>query len=110
MSKLNSISVELLKNSASISETINKIYPPIYYFVDALKTGSIVSFLMFMATSLIPFFIFVTLFAKGFTKINARMGESYKTKNYKFKSQKFQHLKGSIEKEFRRYTSSFIYF
>ncbi|MCC0702152.1 ABC transporter permease [Clostridioides sp. ES-S-0049-02] len=111
MSKLNSISVELLKNSVSISETINKIYPPIYYFVDALKTGSIVSFLMFMATSLIPFFIFVTLFAKGFTKINARMGESYKTKNYKFKSQKISTpSKALLKKEFRRYTSSFIYF
>ncbi|MCC0718503.1 putative ABC transporter permease subunit [Clostridioides sp. ZZV14-6105] len=111
MSKLNSISVELLKNSVSISETINKIYPPIYYFVDALKTGSIVSFLIFIAISLIPFFVFVTLFAKGFTNINARMGESYKTKNYKFKSQKISKpSKALLKKEFRRYTSSFIYF
>ncbi len=44
MTRLNSMSVEMLKNSVSILETIRKIYPPIYYFVDALKTGSVVSF------------------------------------------------------------------
>lgn len=92
MTRLNSMSVEMLKNSVSISETIRKIYPPIYYFVDALKTGSVVSFLAFIAISIIPFFMFVTLFAKKFKDINAKMSEGYKSKTYKFKSQKLQDL------------------
>ncbi|UUV12993.1 putative ABC transporter permease subunit [Clostridioides difficile] len=111
MSRLNSMSVEMLKNSVSISEMIRKVYPPIYYFVDALKTGSIVSFLAFIAISIIPFFMFVTLFAKKFKDINAKMSEGYKSKNYEFKGQKTSRpLKALLKKEFKRYTSSFIYF
>ncbi|HCQ6034645.1 TPA: ABC transporter permease, partial [Clostridioides difficile] len=111
MTRLNSMSVEMLKNSVSISETIRKIYPPIYYFVDALKTGSVVSFLAFIAISIIPFFMFVTLFAKKFKDINAKMSEGYKSKTYKFKSQKTSRpSKALLKKEFKRYTSSFIYF
>ena len=111
MSRLNSMSVEMLKNSVSISETIRKVYPPIYYFVDALKTGSIVSFLAFIAISIIPFFMFVTLFAKKFKDINAKMSEGYKSKNYEFKGQKTSRpSKALLKKEFKRYTSSFIYF
>lgn len=111
MSRLNSISIEMLKNSASISETIRKIYPPTYYFVDALKTGSIISFLAFIAISIIPFFMFITLFAKGFKNINSKMHESYKSKSYEFKSQKISRpSKALLKKEFKRYSSSFIYF
>lgn len=108
--QIESIAKNILENSTSIMNAINKIYPPAYYFVDALKNNNITSLGIYLILSLVPFLIFIAVFSKGFKKINSRMNEKYKVKN--FKLDKFNTSKPTIallKKEISRYLSSYIY-
>ncbi|MEG2984996.1 MAG: ABC transporter permease [Peptostreptococcaceae bacterium] len=100
----------IVKNSSSIMEIAQKVYPPTYYFVDALKNNNMLSVLIFLSLSIIPFIIFIAIFSKGFKKINSKMNESYKTINYKVKSLKSSKpTTALLNKEIKRYISSYIY-
>lgn len=108
--QMESILNNIIANSTSIMNAINRIYPPAYYFVDAIKNNSISSLAIYLVISVIPFVIFVSLFARSYKKINSRMNERYKVKN--FKLEKFDTsspIKALERKEISRYFSSYIY-
>lgn len=107
---MQSIMESLMANSSSIMDGIGKMYPPIVFFTNALKDGSLIEFIKFIAISVVPFIIFVLVFSKIFGKINARLGENYKKANYKMESLKASSIaKALLQKEIKRYLSTPIY-
>ncbi len=108
--KIQEIGIEILKNSKSIIDEITTIYPPTYYFVDALSNNNFISLIVFMLISLIPFIIFIKIFSKQYKNINVKMNEGYKNKTYIIKELKQTKLINAlIKKELNRYFSSYIY-
>lgn len=107
---IQNVVLNLAQNSSSIIDLTKKLYLPAYYFVDALKNGSIISFTIFLLISLLPTTIFVYLFANNFNKINSKLSETYKGNNYKFKGLKSSKpIKALFNKELKRYLSSTVY-
>lgn len=100
----------IINNSSSIIEISKKIYIPSYYFIDGLKNNNLVSVLIFSFLSITPFIIFILIFSKGFTKINSKMTEGHKVNHYKVKGLKSSKpIKALLNKELKRYFSSYIY-
>ena len=107
---LQNVMVSIVQNSTSIIEATQKLYPPAYYFVDALKNGNVISLVVFLIVSIVPATLFVYLFANNFNKINSKLGETYKANNYKFKELKSSTpVIALFNKEIKRYFSSNIY-
>lgn len=107
---LQNVMTTIIQNSTSIIDATEKLYPPAYYFVDALKSGNILSLLIFIIVSVIPISLLVFLFAKNFNKINSKLSETYKTNDYKFEELKSSsHVKSLLNKETKRFFSSNIY-
>ncbi|WP_164690269.1 putative ABC transporter permease subunit [Paraclostridium sordellii] len=100
----------IINNSSSIIEISKKIYIQSYYFIDGLKNNNLVSVLIFSFLSITPFIIFILIFSKGFTKINSKMTEGHKVNDYKVKGLKSSKpIKALLNKELKRYFSSYIY-
>ncbi|MGL5316375.1 MAG: putative ABC transporter permease subunit [Peptostreptococcaceae bacterium] len=107
---LQNVIMNLIEKSSSIIEVTKKIYPPAYYFVDALQYSNILSLLVFLIISILPTGLFIYIFANNFNKINSKMNETYKTNNYKFKELKSSKpIIALLKKEVKRYLSSTIY-
>lgn len=93
-------------NSESIIEGVEKIYPPAIYFTNALATLDIVSLLKFIVVSVVPFVIFLFIFSKFYKNINSKLGESFKSSNYKLTTLKTASpIKALIRKEIKGYFS-----
>lgn len=108
--KMNEIMNYVMANSSSIASAMTKIFPPAYYYSDAIANSNIVSLGMLIIWSLVPFIIFVAIFARSFKSINLRMGETYKKSNYKMTSLKTSSPTVALfKKELNRYLSSAIY-
>lgn len=108
--KIDKIINMVIANSASIIEGIKTIYPPSYYFTDALVNLSLLSMVKLILWSIIPFILFLMVFGRSFKSINLRLGETFKKSNYKLTTLKTNTLRGAlIKKEFKRYFSSSIY-
>ncbi|MEG2288786.1 MAG: ABC transporter permease [Clostridium sp.] len=108
--KMNDIMNYVMANSSSIADGINKIYPPAFYYADALANFNIASLGKLIIWSSVPFVIFIAIFARSFKSINLRMGETYKKSNYKMTSLKTSSQVISLfKKEMKRYLSSPIY-
>jgi len=108
--KMDKIINIVIANSASLIEGIKRIYPPSYYFTDALTNLNILSMAKFILWSIIPFIIFLIIFGKSFKSINLRLGETFKKSNYKLTALKTNSLRVAlIKKEFKRYFSSSVY-
>ncbi len=108
--KMDKIINIVIENSTSIIQGIKTIYPPSYYFTDALANLSLLSMTKFILWSIIPFIIFLIIFARSFKSINLRLGETFKKSNYKLRSLKTNTLRVAlIKKELKRYFSSSVY-
>lgn len=108
--KANDIIAMVLENGDSLKAAIGKIYPLALYFTDALSGGSFIGLLKFVAASLIPFIIFLVVFAKAYKTINAKLGENFKSANYKLTSLKTKSKEMALtRKELKRYFGSPIY-
>ncbi len=108
--KIDKIINMVIANSASIIEGIKTIYPPSYYFTDALASLNLLSMVKLILWSIIPFILFLIVFGRSFKSINLRLGETFKKSNYKLTTLKSNTLRGAlIKKEFKRYFSSSIY-
>lgn len=108
--KMDKIINIVIANSASIIEGIKNVYPPSYYFTDALSNLNLLSMAKFILWSIIPFVLFLIIFGKSFKSINLRLGETFKKSNYKLTALKNNTLRGAlITKEFKRYFSSSVY-
>ena len=108
--KISDILNYIITNSKSITEVIIKIYPLAYYYANALANLNIISLLKLIIWSIIPFGIFIVVFAKGFKAINLKLSESYKKSNYEMTS--LITLSPSVallKKEIKRYFSSSVY-
>lgn len=107
---LQNVIMSIVQNSKSIIEATQKLYPPAYYFIDALKNGNIISLVAFLLVSIVPTALFIYLFASNFNKMNSKFGETYKANNYKFKELKSSTpVIALFNKELKRYFSSNIY-
>ena len=107
---MQNIIMNLVQNSSSIIEVTKKIYPPAYYFVDALKYINILSLLIFLIISILPTILFIMIFANNFNKINSKLSESYKSNDYEFEPLKTSKpVRALFKKELKRYLSSTIY-
>lgn len=108
--KMDKIINIVIENSTSIIQGIKTIYPPSYYFTDALANLSLLSMTKFILWSIIPFIIFLIIFARSFKSINLRLGETFKRSNYKLMSLKTNTLRVAlIKRELKRYFSSSVY-
>lgn len=97
-------------NSESIMGSVGKLYPPAAYFTDALVNLSLISLLKLIASSIIPFAIFLFVFTKLYKNINSKLGESFKTSNYKLTTLKTtSKMKALIIKELKQYLSCPVY-
>ena len=107
---MQNIIMNLVQNSSSIIEVTKKIYPPAYYFVDALKYINILSLLIFLIISILPTIVFIIMFANNFNRINSKLSESYKSNDYEFKElETSKPVKALFKKDLKRYLSSSIY-
>lgn len=107
---LQNVMMSIIQNSSSIIDATLKIYPPAYFFVDALKNGNIISLFIFVITSLVPTILFIYLFSNNFNKINSKLNEAYKADDYEFKALKSSSVvKSLFDKEVKRYFSSNVY-
>lgn len=108
--KMNDIMNYVIANSSSIASAMTKVFPPAYYYADALANLSVSSLGMLIIWSVVPFIIFVAIFARSFKSINLRLGETFKKSNYKMTSLKTSSPTVALfKKELRRYLSSSIY-
>ncbi|MDD6795581.1 MAG: ABC transporter permease, partial [Clostridiaceae bacterium] len=100
----------IVENSSSISEAISKIYPPAFYYSDALKNFSFISLFKMILWAVVPFIIFIFAFAKSYKYINIKIRENHQNLNYKLTDSKVSSKVNAIfKKEFKRYLSSPIY-
>ncbi|MGG7178756.1 putative ABC transporter permease subunit [Clostridium paraputrificum] len=108
--KANVLIEYLSKKTDTIINTLSKIYPPSAWFANGIVNNDIISLIKFILVSIIPFIIFIIIFAKQFKKINSKLGESYKKSDYKMTTLKTKNaLAALISKEFRRLFSSVPY-
>lgn len=103
----------LVGSSVDVSEIIRnmQLYLPFSgLMIKGMLEGSIISYLLGLLCNVVPFVLFVIVFAKHFTDINSRLRKSYREKNFKLTEIKqgssFQAL---FMKELRRYFSCGIY-
>lgn len=107
---LQNIIMHLIQNSSSIVEVATKLYPPAYYFVDALKNINIGSLLIFLIISILPTLLFILLVSNNFNKINSKLSESYRSNDYELQElQPSKPVKALFKKDLKRYLSSTIY-
>ncbi|MGG5461333.1 putative ABC transporter permease subunit [Clostridium sp. B9] len=101
----------LVQNSTGIIDLLSKVYPPAYFLSNALVQESYIELLKFIGVSLIPFIIFIYIFASQFEKINSKLGESYKkVEDYKVSNLEANgQLKALYLKELKGYFSIPIY-
>lgn len=110
MIKIQSSSTYFIENGSSIIRIIETMYPPNYYFVDALKNCNIISLIIFSLYSLVPFAIFILIFSKGFRKINSRMKGIGSASTYSVEKIKSSSpIKALVNREFRRYFGTYSY-
>lgn len=107
---LSNMSLEFVQNIAELMEAISKAYFPIIFYVNALVNLDILSLVGFIGVTVIPFALFVSIFAKSFKSINSKMHESFKASSYKMSSLKVSSsLNALYKKEISFYFSSYIY-
>ena len=91
-------------NTIELKRTITKFLP----FIGLLIQGSIEAnfflYLIGITISLVPFILFINLFAKRFSDLNSIVNTGYKVKNYQLRSVKGKSvMKALLIKEIRRY-------
>lgn len=99
-----------IENSSSIVEGISKVYAPAVYLKNALIEFNMIYLIKFIAVSIIPFVAFIFVFSKIFKVINGKLGESYKSANYKVGELNINSgIKALTMVELKRYFSIPIY-
>lgn len=107
---MSNISPEFIQDITGLFDAISRAYFPITLYVNALVNLDVLSLIGFILISMIPFTLFVSIFAKGFKSINSKMKESYKSSSYKMSSLEVSSpLKALYRKEISFYFSSYIY-
>lgn len=101
---------EFIANSESIVSGLSSIYPPALYLKDSLINSDFISLIKFVVMSIIPFMIFIFVFAKTFKVINGKLSETYRKANYKVGSlEERSVLKALAMQELKRYIATPIY-
>jgi len=105
-SNMQFISEYIFKNAKNISDILNKIYPPLRYYINGIAYESFSGVLIFSLISISIFIIFVFLLNKIFININSKLLENYKKNSFKMKqSKEYSTLRTLFNKEFIRYVS-----
>lgn len=105
-SNTESIISYITKNATSVNEILNRIYPPVNYYLDGIVNISFGGVLKFSGISIGIFILFIIVLNKVFVKINSNLLESYKKNNFKMKELK-EHgvVRTLFNKEVIRYIS-----
>ena len=95
MGRLNDIVYSLLKNSGTIIDAFEKMYPISKYFVEAIRDQNLISILIYTLINLVIFTVFCFITANKFNVINSKMGEEVRNNSYLIKELKvfiFVHI------------------
>ena len=105
------VALEYLLNTETNLETFaQRIFYPLWWVQDALVNGNIVNMLLFAATSIISFVVFVLVLNHLFIKINKKLKEKFSSKNFTMIDLKTEKpVIAMFKKEFSLYTKSSIY-
>lgn len=99
------------EDATGLSDTIKTYLPFVYYYGNALSKKDIVSLLIYILLSIVPFILFVYGFSKLFVKLNVGFIEGYKVSDYKMKELKTSgHFISLLKLHFSRYFHSTGYF
>ncbi|MGG7076799.1 hypothetical protein [Clostridium sardiniense] len=105
-SNTESIISYITKNATSVNEILNRVYPPVKYYLDGIANMNFAGVLKFSAISIGIFILFIILLNKVFVKINSNLLESYKKNNFKMKELKeYGVVRTLFNKEVIRYIS-----
>ncbi|MDY6012697.1 MAG: hypothetical protein SPJ33_07205, partial [Clostridium sp.] len=75
-SNMQFISEYIFKNAKNISDILNKIYPPLRYYINGIVYGSFSGALIFILISIATFTVFIILLNRVFVKINSKLLEN----------------------------------
>ena len=99
----------IIAGSSSLTEGIQKFYPPVGYLVNAINNNSLSDLLIFLAINVIPFVVLTTILSRWYKSLRTKTTATKKVKSkgltYKVSSP-FSNL---LRKEFGRYFSSAYY-
>lgn len=85
-------------------------YPPAAWFATVVKTGSMISFMLFILVSLLVLILILCITKVNFHNIFIKLNETHSNKAYKMGELKAQGvMKTLITREARRYFSSGVY-
>lgn len=108
---MNSIAENFAAIGGQLVEILNKIYPLTAIYTNALVNQDIVSFLLFLGISIGAFLLFTAIVGKNFKRFNTTITTNRTTSNYKMQElQQQSPRKALFKKEWKRFTSSSIYF
>lgn len=103
-------SAEVQNLFVGISEKINAIYPPAYFYSESVVNGNILTFLLFLVISVALISAFVFLIKNKFNSICTLLNSTSTKNNYVMQRQhKTTQLKALYFKEIKRYFSSSMY-
>lgn len=110
-SSLENFNEEMFKNlSLIITEQINNIYPPAFWFGQGAVTGNVSLFLAFVGISIGIFILTVFLVQIKFSEICTALNSTSTKNNYKMEELKEASiLKALYQRELKRYLASSIY-
>lgn len=96
--------------AANAINNAGKYYFPAKWFENAIISGSISGFLLFIGLSLLVYEVFFITVSKGYRRINSKLSSHVAKGNYKMTKQKKRSLVNAIAfKEFRRFLGSTNY-
>ncbi len=104
--------VELTLEEAGVflKGILNKIYPMTLLFEEAIINESIINLIFFLLISIVVYYIFVSIVASKYQRINTALMTGAKRSEYKMNKLEANSVVGAIVyKELKRFTSSMVY-
>ena len=102
--------MQLLGKAKSIGEMLGSIYPVGRYLCEAMTELNILSLIWGLMFSILPFALFIVLFAKSYKRINLKLTETFQRGIYRITElKKSSPLKALMIKEVKYYFSTPIY-
>lgn len=100
----------MLQLVGSISDVLEKVYPPAAMFGDAAVNGNIIALLLFVGISVAAFAVVALIVSLNFRGICRRLNGTFAKHSYKMQSQRQTSLlKALVRREAKRYFSSSPY-
>jgi len=83
----------------AISESINKTYPPVSLFTDAIVEGNILSFVLLVGISIFLYAVFASLLALKYREINSSLTSRISRADYKMETLRQGSMRSALYKK-----------